>query len=104
MTLYYRDESAASQLLSLDVGGTVYTATKQTFAAVPDSWFAKILSGDVQLPRNAQDIRFVDRDSQVRSSAGRYRLLQSFVTNATMHDADIACILRLNDDIEERLV
>ena len=61
-----RDEAQNAQLLSLDVGGTVYTAARQTLAAVPDSWFARLLAGEIQLPRTAQDARFVDRDGQVR--------------------------------------
>lgn len=55
------------QLVSLDVGGTVYTASRQTFAAVPESWFTRMLAGDVHLPRTSQDVRFVDRDAQVHA-------------------------------------
>lgn len=66
-TVVCRDEPSGAQLLSLDVGGTVYTAAQQTFTAVPDSWFTKVVSGSIQLPRTAQDILFVDRDAHVRS-------------------------------------
>lgn len=72
----HRDDASGSQLLSLDVGGTVYTASRQTFSAVPDSWFAKVLSGDVTLPRTAQDVRFVDRDAQVCAAPNGLRVLQ----------------------------
>lgn len=67
VVLSCREEQSGAQLLSLDVGGTVYTASHQTFQSVPDSWFCKVISGTVVLPRTPMDQLFVDRDGQVRS-------------------------------------
>jgi hypothetical protein len=61
-----RDDHNASPI-SLDVGGTVYTASRAVLKAVPDSWLARVVNGHINLPRNANDIRFIERDSQVRS-------------------------------------
>jgi hypothetical protein len=61
-----REDTSGSQLVAFDVGGTVYTSSRQTFSAVADSWFTKVFSGEITVPRTAQDVRFVDRDAQVR--------------------------------------
>lgn len=53
--------------ISLDVGGTVYTASRSVLRSVPDSWLARVVNGSISLARNANDMRFIERDSQVRT-------------------------------------
>jgi hypothetical protein len=65
-----RDEHNAAPI-SLDVGGTVYTASRSVLKAVPDSWLARVANGGINLPKNANDVRFIERDSQVRSRTPR---------------------------------
>lgn len=60
-----RDDNNTTPV-SLDVGGTVYTASRSVLRAVPDSWLARVVNGGIGLPRNAQDMRFIERDSKVR--------------------------------------
>jgi hypothetical protein len=63
-----RDEHNAGPI-SLDVGGTVYTASRAVLKVVPDSWLARVVNGSIKLPKNANDVRFIERDSQVCSQA-----------------------------------
>lgn len=53
----------------MDVGGTVYSVSRAVLMSVPNSWLARLANGGIQLPRTAQDIRFIDRDAQARPPA-----------------------------------
>lgn len=55
----------AQGLVKLNVGGVKYTTSLSTLAAVPDSFFASLFSGDWQSAKTAEGDVFVDRDGEV---------------------------------------
>lgn len=63
-----RDDGSGTAL-TMDVGGTVYSVSRAVLMSVPNSWLARLANGAIQLPRTAQEIRFIDRDAQARPPA-----------------------------------
>lgn len=63
-----RDDGSGAAL-TMDVGGTVYSMSRAVLMSVANSWLARLANGAIQLPRTAQDIRFIDRDAQARPPA-----------------------------------
>jgi hypothetical protein len=77
--------------VSFDVGGTVYTSSRQTFSAVSDSWFTKLFSGEIIVPKTAQDVRFIDRDAKVRAMFTAVKQIEVCLRGGLVAHAKLVC-------------
>lgn len=71
----------------MDVGGTVYSVSRAVLMSVPNSWLARLANGAIQLPRTAQEIRFIDRDAQARPPASLPPVEKCVVSLSQMIDS-----------------
>ncbi|KAG5190777.1 BTB/POZ protein [Tribonema minus] len=54
--------SCTAAVVELNVGGALFTTTRSTLAADPDSMLARLVNGNLSSARDAQRRLFIDRD------------------------------------------
>eukprot|EP00611_Tribonema_gayanum_P007894 TRINITY_DN1733_c0_g1_i2.p1 TRINITY_DN1733_c0_g1~~TRINITY_DN1733_c0_g1_i2.p1 ORF type:complete len:178 (+),score=31.36 TRINITY_DN1733_c0_g1_i2:75-608(+) len=88
----------AAAVVELNVGGALFTTTRSTLAADPDSMLARLVNGNLSSARDAQGRLFIDRDGsnfniilQYLRNRGRFSLptcLSQEAVEALQQEAD----------------
>ncbi|KAG2456655.1 ANR42 protein, partial [Polypterus senegalus] len=61
----YRTEQIMSELVTLNVGGKLYTTSRATLACYPDSMLGAMFSGKLPSSKDSQGNCFIDRDGKI---------------------------------------
>ena len=84
-----------SRVVHINVGGTVYSTTRETLELVPDSMLAMILKSDVPVTMDEQGRPFIDRDGE------SFRHVLNFLrTGSLTCPSDSATRSRLRSDAD----
>ena len=59
---------AASKIVNLNVGGTIFSTSRETLSAGGDSFFASLISENFKVERDQHNNIFIDRDPKLFSA------------------------------------
>ena len=68
----------ASDIVSLNVGGTLYTTSSTTLMKYPDSMFGRMLNSSIDSEKDESGAYFIDRDGQL------FRHVLNFMRNGIL--------------------